>query len=45
MLLPYQKKGPVLRTAIAAPVWRGRNSGFDMPYGSKNGLKISAELY
>ena len=35
----------VLRTAITAPVWRGRNRCFDVPYCSKNGIKISAELY
>src|SRR5205809_1009336 len=35
----------VLRTAHAAPVWRGGNSCFNGPYGSENRIEISAKLY
>ena len=35
----------VLRTAIAAPVWRGGTCCFDRRYRSYNCIQISAELY
>ena len=36
---------PVLRTAHAAPVWRGGNRCCDGSYDAANGICISAELY
>jgi len=43
--LDYHGTDLVLRTAIAAPVWRGGKCCFDKRYRSKNCMQISAELY
>jgi hypothetical protein len=35
----------VLRTAIAAPVWRGRTYCFSIQFGGKNWIQTATELY